>query len=74
MLLGRNVFRGENQAKTLNRVLNHTAESIEQARPDVPHGIDEVLNKALAKSPEDRYASAIELAHALRALQARARE
>jgi serine/threonine-protein kinase len=69
ILIGRNVFRGENQAATLNRVLHHRPELIEPLRPDVPHGLDAVLQKALAKSPQDRHADARELASALRRFQ-----
>ncbi|HEY6881257.1 MAG TPA: protein kinase [Polyangiales bacterium] len=69
ILLGRNAFRGETQASTLNRVLNHKPESIEPLRPDVPRGLDAVLQKSLAKLPKDRYANAKEFASALRALQ-----
>jgi serine/threonine protein kinase len=68
-LTGRNAFRGENQAKTLNKVLNHVPESVERARGDVPPGLDAVLNRAFAKSPDDRYGSAREFAAALRTLQ-----
>ena len=69
ILIGRNVFRGENQAATLNRVLHHRPELIEPLRPDVPHGLDQVLQKALAKAPQDRHADAREFASALRRFQ-----
>jgi eukaryotic-like serine/threonine-protein kinase len=69
ILMGRNTFRGDNQAATLNRVLNHVPELIEPLRPDVPKGIDAVLQKGLAKVPKDRHANAREFAAALRALQ-----
>jgi YVTN family beta-propeller protein len=36
-------------------------------RPELPHGIDGVIAKAMAKSPEDRYASAGQLVAAARA-------
>ncbi|HEX6240829.1 MAG TPA: serine/threonine-protein kinase, partial [Polyangiales bacterium] len=68
VLLGRNTFRAENQAKTLHRVLNHAPEELTHA-PGIPEGLDAVLFKALAKSPEERFGSARELAAALRALQ-----
>ena len=35
-------------------------------RPDLPAAVDAVLAKALAKAPEDRYASCQDFAHALR--------
>jgi serine/threonine protein kinase len=68
-LTGRNAFRGENQAKTLNKVLNHMPESVERTRNDVPPGLDAVLNRAYAKAPDDRYAGARDFAAALRTLQ-----
>lgn len=68
MLFGRNVFVGEDDASTLYLALHHTPEPIEALRPDAPRGLDAVLQKALAKSAEHRFASAGELAAALRAL------
>jgi eukaryotic-like serine/threonine-protein kinase len=69
ILLGRNTFRGETQASTLNRVLHHAPERIEVIRSDVPRGLDAVLKKALAKHPRDRFADARAFAAALRTLQ-----
>ena len=69
ILFGKNTFRGDNQAATLNRVLNVKPELIEPLRPDVPKGLDAALQKGLAKLPKDRHASAREFAAALRALQ-----
>jgi serine/threonine protein kinase len=69
ILLGRNTFRGETQAATLNRVLNHKPESVEALRADLPRGLDAVLQKGLAKAPKDRHANAREFASALRTLQ-----
>ena len=68
ILLGRNAFRGDTQAATLNRVLHHKPELIEPLRPDAPAGLDAVLQKGLAKSPKDRQVSAREFASELRAL------
>jgi serine/threonine-protein kinase len=67
-LFGRNVFSAAEDALTLNNVLNHVPERIEPLRPDAPRGLDAVLAKALAKEPEQRFASAQDFANALRAL------
>jgi serine/threonine protein kinase len=67
-LLGRNTFRAETQAQTLNRVLNHAPESIESTVKGVPPGLDAVFEKAMAKNPEDRFVSARAFATALRQL------
>jgi len=69
MLLGRNTFRVRTQSQTLERVLYHVPEALEPLRPELPRGLDAVLAKALAKEPQDRHKSALELATALRALQ-----
>jgi serine/threonine protein kinase len=68
ILLGKNTFRGETQAATLNRVLHHKPELLEPLRAEVPRGLDAVLQKGLAKTPKERYASAREFASALRTL------
>ncbi|MGD8862733.1 MAG: protein kinase [Myxococcales bacterium] len=68
-ILGHNVFRGENQAATLHRVMHHDPEPVSAMREDVPEELDDVLARALAKDPAQRYQSAAELAGALRALQ-----
>jgi serine/threonine-protein kinase len=67
-LFGRNVFRGETQAATLQRVLNHPPEALEAINPDIPRGLDRVLSRALAKYPTDRHEDAHALAMDLRKL------
>ena len=66
-IFGRNVFRGETQAATLQRVLNHVPEALEPIK-QVPKGLDRVLARALAKSPIDRHEDARALAMDLRKL------
>jgi serine/threonine-protein kinase len=69
ILFGKNVFRGENQAKTLHNALHHMPESVENMSEEVPRGLDAVLARALAKKPEERFESARDFANALRSLQ-----
>jgi serine/threonine-protein kinase len=68
-LLGRNVFRAEMQAATLQKVMSHVPEALEGARLGVPRGLDAALAKALLKDRELRHADAREFAVALRKLQ-----
>lgn len=67
-LFGRNVFRGETQASTLQRVLNHPPEALEAINPDIPRGLDRVLARALSKFPNERHEDARALAMDLRKL------
>jgi eukaryotic-like serine/threonine-protein kinase len=68
-LLGRNVFRTEMQAATLQKVMTYVPEALESTRSDIPAGLDAVLAKALAKASDSRHADAREFATALRKLQ-----
>jgi serine/threonine-protein kinase len=67
-LFGRNVFRGETQAATLQRVLNHPPEALEALNASIPKGLDRVLARALSKTPTERHIDARELAMDLRRL------
>jgi serine/threonine-protein kinase len=68
-IIGRNVFRGETQAATLQRVLSHAPETLASVRPEISAELDKVLARALAKSPTERQADAHELSADLRKLQ-----
>jgi serine/threonine protein kinase len=67
-ILGRNVFKGETTAETMKRVLMHSPDAVATGRDDVPAGLDAVLQKALCKSPADRFATSRDFGQALRAL------
>ena len=65
MLVGQLPFSADTPLAVL---LMHMSDSPPPARtivPDLPHGVDEVLSRALAKSPRERFHSAGELAAAL---------
>jgi serine/threonine-protein kinase len=67
LLCGRNELRATGSIEaTIARVMQHTPSRIGTARRDVPKGLDDVLARALAKSPDERYRDAAELATALR--------
>jgi serine/threonine protein kinase/Tfp pilus assembly protein PilF len=56
---------GSGGREILTRALTGRPDPITQSRPDVPEELDAIVNKALARSPDDRYANATELAEAL---------
>jgi serine/threonine-protein kinase len=67
LLSGRNELRATGSVEaTIARVVQHTPSRIGANRPDAPRGLDDVLARALAKSPDDRFRDAAELAKALR--------
>ena len=67
MLVGERPFVAETPIAVLLQHLQDPPPSVLIARPDLPLAVAEVLDKALAKHPEDRYSSAGDLARAFRA-------
>lgn len=66
MLTGRRPFRGPDDDTLRRAVLEAEPEPLTAVRPDAPPRIAGVLTRALAKDPADRFATAAELALALR--------
>ncbi len=62
---GRLPFRASSPFQLLNRHLTETPPPACAVRPDLPAAIGEAIDRALAKEPLDRFASAAELAAAL---------
>ncbi|HLA13539.1 MAG TPA: serine/threonine-protein kinase, partial [Gemmatimonadaceae bacterium] len=65
MLCGEPPFRGGSARSIMARQVTERPRSCRTLRPDVPGGIDEVLTKALAKDPAQRYAAVTEFVTAL---------
>jgi serine/threonine protein kinase len=66
MLVGERPFVSETPIGVLLQHLRDAPPSVLEARPDLPLGVGEVIARALAKEPSERYASAGELASAFR--------
>jgi WD40 repeat protein/DNA-binding SARP family transcriptional activator len=66
LLTGRHRFSGPSQR--LARDLQQPVGSVRDLRPDLPEGIEEVLGRATAKDPGERFPDAPDLAAALRAV------
>lgn len=71
VLLGENPFKGQSMGETVQRVLTRAPPRLAELRGDVPPELDELLERALAKDPAARYATAAEMAHELRRLRKR---
>jgi serine/threonine-protein kinase len=61
MVAGRRPFGGESIEALVSSILTQEPEPLERIRPDVPPELARVVDKALAKAPEERYAKAAEL-------------
>jgi ABC-type amino acid transport substrate-binding protein/predicted Ser/Thr protein kinase len=66
MLTGKLPYDGSTPYNVLAAHVNKPIPNILDYRPDLPPSIGAVINKALAKEPEDRYASAREMADAFK--------
>ncbi len=67
MLSGAPPFNRDQRMAVLWAQLSEPPPHLSARRPDLPPVVDEVMAKALAKSPVDRYAKCMDLAVALRA-------
>ncbi len=65
MILGAPLFAGAGQLAVLLAIRDVRIDALRAIQSALPPGLFEVLEKALAKFPEDRFASAKELSHAL---------
>ena len=66
MLAGRLPFEGETPYKMLSAHIHDPVPNIRKFRRDLPHEVQPVLEKALAKNPVNRFATAPEFAAALK--------
>ena len=65
LLAARRLFPGENQIQLLQQVRDPKIAPPSSTNPDIPAPLDEVVVKALAKSPDDRYQTARDFDRAL---------
>ena len=66
MVAGLRPFSAETPLGVLMKHLQEPPPPVNEFRPDLPPSVDAVIQKALAKQPEERFQSASELARALR--------
>ncbi len=66
-LAGQRLFRGEHEADTLRRVLDHSAPKISEVAPHLGTALDAVLETALNKPREHRFENAAAMGAALEA-------
>jgi tetratricopeptide (TPR) repeat protein/tRNA A-37 threonylcarbamoyl transferase component Bud32 len=62
LLTGRPPVEGQDPGEVLRRVQRGETRVPRQVKPDTPAGLDAICRKAMAPRPEDRYATALDLA------------
>ena len=60
MLTGKRPFRGQHESAVTYSIVNEDPEPITVANPALPSNLQPVIDKLLAKNPEDRYQNAAE--------------
>jgi len=73
LLSGRRAFEGDSFATTLHRILEGAPEPLAKLDPCLPQELINIVDRALAKAPEDRYQRVDELLVELAALRANLR-
>ena len=61
LLTGDRLFRGDTDIQVLEKVRNADLSPPSRRNPEVPRNLDNVVLRALAKDPDDRYANASDL-------------
>jgi Sulfatase-modifying factor enzyme 1/PEGA domain len=64
MLTGRVPFEGETEAQVIDMHRSQAPRPLREHRPEIPQAVEDVVLRAMAKNPQDRYQSAILLARA----------
>lgn len=68
LLAGANPFSDRDMSSIVRRVLEVIPAPLSSLRDDLPSMLDEIVARAIAKKPEDRFSSAQEFSHALHAI------
>ena len=63
---GQKPFEGDSIATLLYKITEENPPQVSSLRPDVPPGVRHIINKLLAKAPEERFQSGEELHQALK--------
>jgi serine/threonine-protein kinase len=62
-------FRADSMTALMYKIANDPHTPLSTIRPDLPAAVDRIVNRALAKLPEDRFQTGAEMSAALRAAQ-----
>ena len=65
MCTGQAAFRANSAVAVMHRIVHDTPRPIRELNPDIPDWLCEIVDKLLAKDPDDRFTSAEEVADLL---------
>lgn len=65
LVCGRRLFRGRSEGETVAAILSRAIPVVAELNPAVPKPVSDVVQRALAFDPADRYGTAVEFADAL---------
>ena len=68
MFTGKRAFDGDSTLTVLSKILRETPVPIRSIRPEIPKGMEEIINRCLEKNAQARYGSGQELVQALSSL------
>jgi serine/threonine protein kinase len=68
LITGKPAFQGKDMDAVINNIRTKEPIPIQHYRPDAPPELSDLVNKALAKDPDDRYPSALAFASAIQNL------
>ena len=66
LLIGKKVFEGENEYSIMFKIVNNDPPPILELKPELPKIFGDILGKALAKDPSQRYQCSMDFAYDLR--------
>lgn len=66
MLSGRRPFEAADAHAVMYKIVNESPPSLGSLTPTIPNALDAIVSRCLAKSPQDRYQDATDLAYDLR--------
>ena len=69
LLTGRKAFDDDSMHRVFYNIVTEPAPHLSEFAPGLPPALDDIVQKALAKDPQNRYASAVEMANALTAVR-----
>jgi serine/threonine protein kinase/Tfp pilus assembly protein PilF len=68
LLVGRRPFTGPTPMAVSAAILNETPMRLSGMRPDLPSGVERIVNRCLEKDPRERFQTALEVSNELRRL------